>query len=567
MQGVSVSVWWWGLLGCGGATPEAVTEVAPPPVHLPDGVDLVGQLERLEPVDDAEPPSTRVPATMLDPVERPAGSPVELTRRAVYPYGKGTLTHLAPPHGRWLLLDDGKEVIHLEATAPIEVHVDGLYIGGDPCDLTGLPKEPAPWVPVCPRLWRREPTAGRKTRLEWGSDMVRDHIVGGEKLTQVVKSQFVGDKYRHAATRVEALTEIVHDGAPAPVPVVDPSVALEVPALGLPLVGKPAQLTAGRFYPVEGAPGVHVASVTPSLLAGLEGAQPLERDATVVFVAFDLGAYTLDFHLGTDHPRLGWADRVPAAKRTDRAGPDGFDAAGPLQRTGQVGPDDLSFVVATFTAGFKRSHGAFHRGALAQGDGASHFGFIEEGVPFSWLQPGLATLYVTWEGDVGLRTWGEDADLAKSVLRYARQNGAPLVRWDAERGSVIGDLVDNLSDGNWSGSVEGNARSLRAGACLRPGDGRTDLVYGYFTAATPGTMARAFLAAGCRTAMLLDMNALEHTYLSVYTRDAGGKLQTHNLDTGMAVLDKKAKDGSVIPRFLAFADNRDFFVVRPRAAR
>ena len=64
--------------------------------------------------------------------------------------------------------------------------------------------------------------------------------------------------------------------------------------------------------------------------------------------------------------------------------------------------------------------------------------------------------------------------------------------------------------------------------------------------------------------MLLDMNALEHTYLALYTRDATG-ITTHNLDVGMAVLDEHRRDGSVLPRFLALPDNRDFFTIRRTA--
>ncbi len=58
--------------------------------------------------------------------------------------------------------------------------------------------------------------------------------------------------------------------------------------------------------------------------------------------------------------------------------------------------------------------------------------------------------------------------------------------------------------------------------------------------------------------MLLDMNSLEHTYLAVYPRDSG-KLEVEHLVPGMRVADKRAGNGDVIPRFLGFADNRDFF--------
>ena len=47
-----------------------------------------------------------------------------------------------------------------------------------------------------------------------------------------------------------------------------------------------------------------------------------------------------------------------------------------------------------FTGGFKREHGAFRYGDLAQKNHGSHYGFVENGVVFSKLQPGLATIIV-----------------------------------------------------------------------------------------------------------------------------------------------------------------------------
>jgi hypothetical protein len=57
--------------------------------------------------------------------------------------------------------------------------------------------------------------------------------------------------------------------------------------------------------------------------------------------------------------------------------------------------------------------------------------------------------------------------------------------------------------------------------------------------------------------MHLDMNALEHTYLALYVRDAD-RLVIEHLVQGMGEVDKKAA-GSPIPRFLGLPDDRDFF--------
>jgi hypothetical protein len=62
--------------------------------------------------------------------------------------------------------------------------------------------------------------------------------------------------------------------------------------------------------------------------------------------------------------------------------------------------------------------------------------------------------------------------------------------------------------------------------------------------------------------MLLDMNALEHTYMAVYpARDAD--LLTEHLIKGMDVVDG-SKDGKRLPRFVSVADNRDFFYLLRR---
>ena len=57
--------------------------------------------------------------------------------------------------------------------------------------------------------------------------------------------------------------------------------------------------------------------------------------------------------------------------------------------------------------------------------------------------------------------------------------------------------------------------------------------------------------------MHLDMNALDHTYLAVY-RLREGDFRVEHLIQGMDVLDRTANN-QLLPRFLGYADNRDFF--------
>ena len=144
-------------------------------------------------------------------------------------------------------------------------------------------------------------------------------------------------------------------------------------------------------------------------------------------------------------------------------------------------------------------------------------------------------------------------------MRYARQNGVPLIAGfdETTQMSVPGPLVNRWGEGNWSGSKDEKLRTLRAGAALQESQGRRFLVYAFFWSATPSAMARVFQAYQCRYAMLLDMNALVHTYLAVYKRQ-GPRLYVQHLIQGMAEVDMTVK-GQYIPRFLGYADDRDFF--------
>jgi hypothetical protein len=293
----------------------------------------------------------------------------------------------------------------------------------------------------------------------------------------------------------------------------------------------------------------------------------VEAAALDYMVAIDLSQFELGFALGTDHPRVGWSERVLESARDPRLpGPDGIDSAAPLVVNGIVSPPTVERVAATFAGGFKREHGAFRSGALALRNHGSHYGFIEQGVIFSKLQPGLATLIVDDTGEVRMKTWSTSDDAQLAHIRYARQNGVPLIEYDDKTtSSSPGALVNSWGPGNWSGSSEEHLRTLRAGACLVGAETPRFLVYGYFSDATPSAMATVFQAYGCRYAMHLDMNALEHTYFAVYAHK-NGKIAVEHLIEGMAEVDRKGGD-ELAPRFLGFPDDRDFFyVTRKRTA-
>ena len=79
-------------------------------------------------------------------------------------------------------------------------------------------------------------------------------------------------------------------------------------------------------------------------------------------------------------------------------------------------------------------------------------------------------------------------------------------------------------------------------------------------------MARVFQAYGCDYAMLLDMNALEHTYLALYHQRGEG-VHVEYLMTGMGEVDAPhATKGRPNFRFVGYPDNRDFFYLMRRDA-
>jgi hypothetical protein len=436
------------------------------------------------------------------------------------------------------------------------------------------------YAPLCDgKLYLRNPVKGHPTAIEAVTDFLRDKLPGGDAIVAFVRDTFFQDAFREQTRTIGGpipQTEAPPTDSPLPA-MIDRSFADRLMApvdLGIELEGAPAGMLAGRWYVVKNNPGIFVSLIQPlavapeilqSFVPRVNPLDSVEADALVYLVAFDLERFALGFALGTDHPRVSWSEHtLPQMMIPGLPGPDGIGSIAPLVANGMVSPIDTARTVATFTGGFKRIHGAFRYGQLAYRNNGSHYGFMESGVVLSKLQPGLATLLVMDDGTVEMKTWSEqDASYLGRIID-ARQNGVPIIEFDsAAQKPVPGRLVSEWGPGNWAGSEDKKLRTLRAGVALQQTDDRRFLIYGYFSTATPSAMARVFQAYGCRYAMHLDMNALEHTYLAVYRRE-DNRLLVQHLIQGMSVLDKSDK-GRYIARFLGYPDDRDFFYVMRRA--
>ena len=425
------------------------------------------------------------------------------------------------------------------------------------------------------------PTAGRSTTKEIVADFLRRNVWQGEQLTTIVKNTFFKDSFLQISEETQGASPsspnapIVRKGPePGKINQRDANLLIKAKGLDLPIKGKENNdLPIGEWFGVIDHPGIFVSAIEPGRVADdilssyperVSKLDDVERKALVISVAYDLSQYDVGFILGTEHPSLNWSPRANGQVRPKGwLGPDGFAEGNPIVSAGMVPPNLTQTVVSTFTGGFKRYHSAFKYGPLSLVNRGSHYGFMEHGVLHSRLNPGLATLYIDSSGRIDMKTWTSEDDGRIPVIRNARQNGVPIVEWDeTSRRGIPGAFVGNWGVGNWSGADNKTMRALRAGVCIQESNNQRYLIYGYFTSVTPTAMARVFQSYGCRYAMHLDMNALEHTYLAVYSRGEEGS-SSHYLIDGMKVLDETGL-GAYVPRFVGMPDNRDFFYILPK---
>jgi hypothetical protein len=528
--------------------------------------------------------------------------------------GAATLVNLNPDINSWYLLtvnwndparNGGAETTwHLENPKPHSARLvlDPKFPAGIQifegnnrysCDLFGARSSPDAleqgrnsqqiYYSLCEgRLYLRNPAKGSRTALESATEFLRNQVWGGEQVIDIFH-HLLEDRYRETGELQSGNTANGANPAGSPVPAqIDPDNGnrlLTPSGLGVALESQAAEkhgMEPGAWYAAAGNPGVYVSVLQPALIApAIFKSYPklvghldsVEQSSLCYLIAFDADQFELGYSLGTSFPEVSWSTRtLPQMKDPKLPGPDGIGNIAPLISTGLIPPEDGRKTVASFTGGFKREHGAFHYGELATKNHGSHYGFIQDGVVFSKLQPGLATVFVLDDGSVQMKTWQETDNRLLGRVRHARQNGVPLVEFDdTAQITVPGKQVAQWGPGNWSGSENDKLRTIRGGMGMQMLHGRHFVVYAVFSDATPSAMARVFQAYQLNYAMLTDMNALEHTYLAVYRR-SGNQLSVEHLLSGMSVLDK-TQSGQVVPRFLGYPDNRDFFYVMRKTAK
>lgn len=201
--------------------------------------------------------------------------------------------------------------------------------------------------PLCAgRIYLRNAATGHRTNLEAVTEFFREYVWGGENIIALGHA-VMGDLHRETG-KIQTNPQVL---AAAKTPCNLPRLALIDPKyydrlltsnnLGIDLEGpEKTGMSPGAWYPASGNPGIYVSLLQPNLIDpsilhshanvvnNLDG---LEASALSYLIAFDLDQFDLGFALGTEHPKVGWSDRVPEQARDLKLpGPDGIGSIAPL---------------------------------------------------------------------------------------------------------------------------------------------------------------------------------------------------------------------------------------------
>lgn len=334
----------------------------------------------------------------------------------------------------------------------------------------------------------------------------------------------------------------------------------------------------GEWYTSKAQAGVYVSylsgkmineNILKSYKDRVDSLEKEELNSLNTFVAFDLEQFNFGWSYGTIRPGIKWSDRNPN-HNPNLSGPDGFSSLEPLQFTGSINPNLSSRLSAIFCGGFQRYESVFKMGPYSKINYGTYYGFIDNGVILSHLNDDLVTFIVYKDGKMDIKVWTEKDNANLPFIKYARQNGVPVIETDPSNINIgfPGKYVNNWGSGNWSGPPQKKdnnvkiERSERAAICISEQNGKRFLIFGYFTNSTPNLVARSFQAYGCQTAMHLDMNA-PHPYFGLIS-EANDTLNVENLAPYMESYNTKhTLNGKThtLPRYIGKPDEYDFIFV------
>ena len=440
-----------------------------------------------------------------------------------------------------------------------------------------------PYAPLCDdRVYLRNPVAGRYTHIERITDFLRDRVWGGDQIVTFARETFFRDAFvERAAPQTATATEAIAPAPNAPrSATIDAEFAQESvdpPHLGIDVGAAPQQLRLGAWYPVPGAAGVFISVIEPRTIdasvlksfANIVGAlDGIEADALDYLVAMDLAQFDVAFALGTDHPRVGWSECVlrygprPGAARSRRHRQ---RRAARRQRDGE--PERWSAELSPRSRGASSASTA--RSAMAHSrnrttaatTGSSSTARVQQAAAGARH---VVRAYRRRRGHDDVDRRGRRRAARAHPLRAPERRADPRRRSADARADVRAALVNRWGAGNWSGSADEKLRTLRAGLCLQEtaGDALPDLRL---------LLERHALRDGARVPGLrLPLrDAPRHECARAHllgrsTRAARGQLLVQHLIDGMGEVDGKGGD-DLAPRFVSFADNRDFFYLMRRA--
>ena len=494
---------------------------------------------------------------------------------------------------QFLLQGLNKEPLDLEnpnRNAKINLTTEGLEIG-EPgkapftCSFAELtnPKveQDIPFISLCNSriLWRRK-APYEETNFEKGKNYAPAFVSNTFKFAKENWEEYFPDTGEDAEKNEGA----AQSEAPLSAAVLSTAAAIASDNLEIP-IGQ-TSLNAGQWYASQasGQKGIHISLIRPNQVDTSKLNLPASRvfplldkelNPLVYLVSFDLNRFEFGYSTGALEPQVGWARGSSRYKEPGSKGPDGFNMVTPLTKTGILPPQLFPKVIATFVGGFKREESAFQPNTGSEYASAarkgSYYGAIQNGVIHISPSRDLATVVIRNDGSFWMGSWTakmNEPDFLKTV-RFARQNGLPIIEGLDDQGrSVPGAYVNKQSQGNWSEddpiTVRGvkiyEPRQIRAGLCWQADSNRNNLIFAYFTKASPSSMATVFAAYRCNYALLLDMNSSEAGFLATYERDTEGKITAYHINKDTAKHDDPVKG----LRFLERNNLRDFFYVLPK---